>query len=231
MNPNHEEIAREINSKKKITRFNFTPQKMPSTGYALQRKLYTEGKQTNTLRFGKPKGVLISYPETKINSLKERALINYDMNIDFFSNLDSQEYTSEILRFVGKNDFYEIDNLNDINKVKGCYLMCLDDYCQCYIGIANNMRTRIMQHWSLAWPLDRLVFGSDKSLISINSFGIFDTKRIFIKKYNINQKHSDDEDRFINSINEKFVLNRTMGGYQGSLAIAMENSRFREFLN
>ena len=52
--------------------------------------------------------------------------------------------------------------------------MVLDDYKQVYIGIANNIKKRVMNHRSAKKEFGKLIFGSkDNSGLSIDSFKSF----------------------------------------------------------
>ena len=67
-----------------------------------------------------------------------------------------------------------------------------------------------MAHWSKTKPFDRLIFGTiETSILSIDSFRALDTTRIFVAT---NDHTYLKENVYINSFDQKYVLNRTAGG-------------------
>jgi hypothetical protein len=59
----------------------------------------------------------------------------------------------------------------------------LDRYRQAHIGQAEDIRDRIKRHWSRTKQFDRLIFGDNgTSVLSIESFRVLDTTRIFAAK-------------------------------------------------
>lgn len=152
---------------------------------------------------------------------KRRAdyLINFDLNMTFYSNLDREEFNTEIENFKKNNpDFEEVKDLNKFDDVPGYYMMVLDNYCQVYIGTTNNIMNRIRSHWRGIKLFDRLmlpVYGVETSILSIDSFRALDTTRIFaLKDENIYEYEED----LISSFSPKFCGNRLGGGrFLGSL--------------
>lgn len=137
-------------------------------------------------------------------------LENYDLNMNFYQNLDHIKFDNEISKFIEKNKFSEIKNLNNYN-CPGYYVMILDKYCQLYVGTSENIYKRIRQHWTgCKLKFDRLTFGQlTKSRLSIDSFRALDTTRILV--YPTIDTYSQ-EDKFINFFSDEFVCNRVGGG-------------------
>ena len=148
------------------------------------------------------------YTDEKCKILQERALKNYDANIQYFKSLDSNKFNTEIDLFLKNHPRFEIvDDLNKHQKTSGIYIMILDEYKQIYIGLTRSktgIKGRIQSHWSNVMPLDRLIWGSEEySILSIDSFRAFDTTRILIEPHSEFQKTAIDP--FGNPKKEKFL--------------------------
>lgn len=159
----------------------------------------------------------------------DECMKNYDLNMEYFSLLDHDEFNNEIDKFLKRNsEFVEVFDLNLYDHKSGYYLMVLDEYCQIYVGTTTDIKKRIRTHWSASKPFDRLLFpmgAVNKSILSIDSFRALDTTRIFAY---LTDKLYDNEDDFINQFSNKFICNRIGGGrVQGGLleAITMMKSR------
>lgn len=143
----------------------------------------------------------------------KNCLENYDLNMEYLSLLDYDEFNKELDKFIDNNrDFAEVSDLDLYDGKSGYYIMVLDEYCQVYIGTTNDIKRRIRQHWSKKKPFDRLLFpigAVDSSILSIDSFRAFDTTRIFAYT---TEGTFDREDEFINQFPAKFVGNRLGGG-------------------
>lgn len=146
---------------------------------------------------------------------KQRCLMNYDLNLKFYSYLDTAKFENEIEEFINKfTNFIEVFDLNDYDKITGNYLLVLGNYNQVYIGGTNNLKRRIMQHWSKKKEFDRLLFppgnkGIDISRLSIDSFRALDTTQIFVFP---SKFYFEQEDEFKRYFSDEFVVNRIMGG-------------------
>ena len=71
---------------------------------------------------------------------------------------------------------------------------------------------RIITHWQKVKQFDRLIFpwhAIETSKLSIDSFRVLDTTRIFVY---VTQDIYSKEEEFIESFPPKFVLNRVTGG-------------------
>lgn len=151
------------------------------------------------------------YTKSEINKRVLDSLYNYDLNMNYFSSLAQDEFNKEIKNFalINKN-FKEITDIASLSRVAGYYIMVLDKYKQVYIGSSQDIRVRILSHWSKQKEFDRLIFGrKEDSILSIDSFRAYDTTRIFVYPTDNYIKLEND---FINGVGKKFVLNRTSGG-------------------
>ncbi len=151
------------------------------------------------------------YSEAEINKRVADSLYNYDLNMNYFSSLAQDEFAKEIENFSSTNEnFKEIADLAPLSRVSGYYIMVLDKYKQVYIGSSQDIRVRILSHWSKQKEFDRLIFGrKEDSILSIDSFRAYDTTRIFVYSTDNYIKLEND---FINMFSKEFVLNRTSGG-------------------
>ena len=124
---------------------------------------------------------------------------NYDKNIDYFSRLSATEFQNELTKFLKKyKDFKEIFNLNECEDV-GFYLMVLDEYKQVYIGVSDNIKKRIIQHWN-KHPNCLLFRNKEISKLCIDSFKALDTTRIFVWLDQSIKHKKDSFDRFLHEI-------------------------------
>lgn len=144
---------------------------------------------------------------------KKKCLENYDLNIEFLSLLDHNEFSKEINKFLKVNNkFTEVTDLTVYNKKPGYYVMVIDEYCQVYVGTTDDIKRRIQQHWSKRKAFDRLLFpigAVDTSVLSIDSFRAYDTTRIFAY---VTDNLFAKEDDYIKLFSPKFVCNRIGGG-------------------
>lgn len=168
------------------------------------------------------------YCEKHIEACKR----NFGLNMNFFSHLSHEDFESKLEIFLSNHKgFYEINDLKAVSKVSGYYLMVLDEYCQAYIGTSSDIKSRIMRHWAKTKEFDRLIFGNvENSILSVDSFRALDTTRIFVMP-------SEDiyslENTFVIDFpeNEKYLLNRTAGGYlKDGLVEAIILGRFRKLV-
>lgn len=138
---------------------------------------------------------------------------NFDLNMDFFKQLDENEFNLEIDSFLNVHtEFQQINDLNDLDKTPGYYMMVLDEYKQIYIGTSENIKKRIRQHWASSKSFDRLLFPQNEvlgSVLSIDSFRSLDTTRIYAMQ---TSETFDHENSFIEFFNPKFISNRLAGG-------------------
>lgn len=171
------------------------------------------------------------YDDEYIISHIKRALFNFDLNMKFFSCLDSNEFNHTLQKFLQQHpQFVEVKDLNEYRYKTGYYILVLDKYKQIYIGTTNNICGRIRDHWTKTKQFDRLIFGSIfTSRLSIDSFRPLDTTRIFVYTTN---KTFENEDKFISYFPDKFILNRTKGGMLDlGLSQAISNRKYRNFID
>lgn len=167
------------------------------------------------------------YTDEWCKEYQDLCLKNFDLNMDYFSSLDSTEFNNALNSYLSLyKRFIEVENLNDLERVEGYYIMVLDKYKQIYIGKSTDIKKRIRQHWTKTKPFDRILFPMNAwktSVISIDSFRILDTTRIFIWK----KKISDGvERRLIKDFPAKFRTNRIGGDVNTGLeALATMNGR------
>ena len=145
----------------------------------------------------------------------------------YFSTFDKNEFKNSLNEFLKNEHFIEVFDLNKYANVPGYYILVLDEFCQVYIGTTCNIKQRIMSHWSSRKHFDRLIFGGVyNSILSIDSFRALDTTRIFVLKTN---RTFIDENKYIDGLHSKFMLNRTCGGrLEGGLMEAIRGRRIRE---
>lgn len=171
------------------------------------------------------------YDDEYIISHTKRALFNFDLNMRFFSKLDSEEFNRTIENFSRQYpQFIEIKDLNEYQYQSGYYLLVLDKYKQIYLGTTNDICRRIRDHWTRSKQFDRLIFGSVfTSRLSIDSFRPLDTTRIFVYP---TEKIFENEDNFISSFPDKFILNRTKGGIlKLGLSESISNRKYRNLID
>lgn len=141
---------------------------------------------------------------------RKKCLKNFDLNMQYMNNLSEDKFNKELNKLLKLRKFIQIHDLNACDKIEGIYILVLDKYKQIYIGMSNNIKRRIMAHWSKKMSFDRLICGNvESSVLSVDSFGALDTTRIYIyPTYDIY-----DEEKYLESkINSNFLLNRTGGG-------------------
>ncbi|MGW6251281.1 hypothetical protein ACWF5S_08510 [Peribacillus butanolivorans] len=121
--------------------------------------------------------------------------------------------------------FKEITDLAPpLSGVPGYYIIVLDEYAQAYIGMSNNITKRIQSHWSKQKEFDRLIFGSkENSTLSIEALEL-----MIKREYLSIQLLKGHEDNFINLFNNKYLLNRYIGGTLDGFKKAIFNRKTRE---
>lgn len=160
----------------------------------------------------------VIYTDKQCEELRQRALMNYDINMQYFSSLNKTAFRADIKKFLKEHpDFQKVEDLHVYNKRQGVYVMVLGGFCQAYIGISKNIFNRIQQHWLYNQkPLDRLIMGDvETSIISIDSFLPLDTTEIYVKLMPdaTDELLSMTEKELVcNSIDQRYLLNRTRGG-------------------
>lgn len=173
-------------------------------------KLRKDNFATDSNKSGLVPGTII--PSNLYQKYLDEAPINFDYNMNFYSKLSKIEFNDMIENLVNETSFVEITNLQEYAEVSGLYAMIIGEYCQIYIGKADNIKKRILRHWSQIMPLDRLIFGDTKrSRIGIDSFRALDTSKILVYPLNLDEA-AVLENKYIEKISDKFLINRTIGG-------------------
>lgn len=153
------------------------------------------------------------YSDKYITYQTERAIKNFNLNMKYFNSLDKQFFNTAINEFIKNNpNFKQVFDLKDYVNKPGYYVMVLDNYCSLYIGTTDNISGRIRAHWSKKKQFDRLIYPAyavDSSTLSIDSFKALDTTRIFAY---ITKTTYSMEQKFIEQIPSKYLLNRIGGG-------------------
>lgn len=173
-------------------------------------KLTKDNFATDSDKSGLVTGTII--PSNLYQKYMEEAPINFDYNMDFYSKLSKIEFNDMIKNLINETSFVEITNLPEYSEVSGLYAMIIGGYCQIYIGKADNIKKRILRHWSQIMPLDRLILGDAKrSRIGIDSFRALDTTKILVCPLSLAEAVAL-ENKYIEKIPDKFLINRTIGG-------------------
>lgn len=192
-----------------------------SGGLKLTRENYIKVGSKSSFGSGLP------FTEQFIKRHTKDCLRNFDLNMQNFSSLSKKEFNDELTRFLDKTKvFQEVTDLSLLNASPGYYIMVLDEYSQAYIGRSGDITRRIRTHWTKHTQFDRLIFGEvDNSILSIDSFRAYDTTRIFVY---VTDDLEGFENDFINSIDDKYLLNRTIGGTLDGLFEAMLHGKTRK---
>lgn len=166
------------------------------------------------------------YTETYKNKVYKDCMKNFDMNMEYFAKLNHEDFTQYIERFVKKYKLSEVNDLNVLNNKNGIYILVLDEYNQVYIGVSNNIKKRIQNHWSNKKEFSRLIYGNvNTSILSIDSFGALDTTRIYYKEVNGFFATDKEEEKLVKTFKKEYRLNRVAGGINGE-----ENSSLRNLM-
>lgn len=150
---------------------------------------------------------------------QQKSLVNYDLNMNFFSKIKYADFEKVITRLKKKfKKLVEITDLSDYGKKSGVYILILDAYKQVYVGQTSNIKKRISQHWRDRKEFSKLIFGNvETSVLSIDSFGALDTTRILVYETDSKYNQIEVEEEITNYIPKKYLLNRTKGGDRGFL--------------
>lgn len=151
------------------------------------------------------------YNDSFCEELQEKCLINFDKNMEFCKQIPRDEFEDVLQSLISCNKkIRQVFDLNECKDIEGIYILVLDEYNQMYIGQSQNIKRRIMQHWSKRKSFDRLIFGTvNNSVLSIDSFGALDTTRIFVLE---TEKLDYYEVKLQKKIPLAFNLNRLSGG-------------------
>jgi len=170
-----------------------------------------------------------TYTDQYVKQHYEKCMHNYDLNMNYFLQLNHDEFDKYLNSFVTKNKLKEIFDLKEVEQRCGVYILVLDEYNQVYIGISNNnVKERILQHWRSKKEFDRLIYGyKEQSTISIDSFGALDTTRIFFKELKWYQDINEQEENIVSRFRKKYILNRVDGGINSEKNETIRNLKLR----
>ena len=162
------------------------------------------------------------YNEEFIKRNKEAILKNHNLNLKFYTELDYEEFNKnldKVLKLKKNNGLKKVTDLKEYIGKKGIYIMVLDKYKQIYIGQSKrDVVERIINHWKRKVEFENLLIGKvNESKLSIDTFGMLDTTRIYIEDidplyYNNSEKIDKREEYLINSIPEQYLINKVGGG-------------------
>ena len=158
---------------------------------------------------------------------RELCLQNFDLNMKYFNILNKECFEKEVMDFLSRHpNFKEVTNLNDYIEIPGYYMMILDTYKQVYIGKSNNIKRRIMQHWSKVKKFDRTLFpmyAVTASCFSIDFFRALDTTRIYAWNTELNEGL---ESELVADFPQVYCTNRIGGDVSNGIeAILTQNKR------
>ncbi|MDJ0379204.1 GIY-YIG nuclease family protein [Cryobacterium sp. PH31-L1] len=151
---------------------------------------------------------------------RDEALINFDLNMEFFSQIPPADFEAALTKMLQKNkQLRPVSDLKDWTGDGGLYVMVFDEYRQVYVGQSGNIRARIKKHWSGTKAFDRLLCGSpEESVLSIDSFRCLDTTRIFAAR---TTRVDVLERRILSTLPKEYVLNRVNGGRPDGLRLML----------
>lgn len=160
---------------------------------------------------------LTTFTDSYCIAYQNECLINYDLNMKFFSKIKYKDFEKMINSLKKQfKELMEIDDLSIYDKKPGLYILVLDKYKQVYVGQTKNIKKRIMQHWTKRKEFFKLIFGDVKtSVLSIDSFGALDTTRILIYEMEDLLSQLELEEKITKFIPNEYLLNRTKGGDRG----------------
>lgn len=100
-------------------------------------------------------------------------------------------------------EFQKVENLDALKERNGIYLLVLDEYNSCYLGQSNDLRKRIMRHWSR----NDYFTGT-----GIDMFKAKDTTRIYVAFTEGKHQINSLEHQAINYMPARYALNCLSGG-------------------
>ncbi len=103
--------------------------------------------------------------------------------------------------FFSKSPWQEVTDLTKFNEINGIYALVLDGYDKCYIGQAQNIKKRILQHWRT----DRI------GTYGIDLFRAKDTTRIYVFQVSKEETNQNEYD-YVQKIPQEYRLNVLHGG-------------------
>ena len=152
------------------------------------------------------------YKKEWCEEYRELCLKNYDLNMKYFKSLNKTDFENAITNFLNKyKGFRSVENLSDFDGICGYYIMVLDKYKQVYIGKSENIKRRILSHWSSTKAFDRTLFpmyAVETSCFSIDFFRALDTTRIFVWERELSDRI---ESKLVKDFPKKYCTNHIGG--------------------
>lgn len=150
---------------------------------------------------------------------RDAALVNFDLSLSYFASLGADEFELALERALSHGGgFTQVQSLAEWDGVEGVYVMVFDEYRQFYVGQSVDLRRRIKAHWSKRKSFDRLLLGSPyDSIFPVDELRALDTTRIYAKA---TTNPFDLEQRTEAASDQRFCLNRMMGGQPDATAVA-----------
>lgn len=156
---------------------------------------------------------------------------NFELNMQYFDSLSREKFCQYLSDFQKRNELREIFDLKEVHGVEGIYILVLDEYKQVYIGQSNDIKKRILRHWSSKKEFSQLLFGSvEESVLSIDSFGALDTTRIFYKSVSSRQIYRVEE-KLVKAFDSIYLLNRVGGGLNSISDSVKRNLELQSSMN
>ncbi len=157
------------------------------------------------------------YNEEYIRRHTPAIMKNLELNLNYFDKLNYEDFNTkfqDFLKLKSNSNIKEVSDLNLYKKSSGIYILVLDKYKQVYIGQATKSITqRIVRHWSRKIEFDSILVGkTNETKISIDSFGIMDTTRIFVEEIDSMSKIDSREEFLIKHFPKEYILNKIGGG-------------------
>jgi len=157
------------------------------------------------------------YNEEYIKRQTPAIMKNLELNLQFFEKLDYEDFSNTLNSFLSlkrNSKIKEVFDLNLYKKSSGIYILVLDKYKQIYIGqTTTSITQRIISHWKRKIEFEKLLIGkTNEAKISIDSFGILDTSRIFVEEIDNISIIDLREDYLIQHFPQQYILNKIGGG-------------------
>lgn len=169
------------------------------------------------------------YTNEKMEEHYKDVMINYDLNINYFNDLDRALFNKELNRYLKKHKkFVEVLELKSLENISGYYILVSDKYKQVYIGTSSNIYRRIRGHWSNKIDFYRMIFPGGavySSKMSIMSLRALDTTRIFVLK---TKQTFDLEEFLVDGFSEEFLMNRISGGITDGMVNPLTMIKYRK---
>ena len=187
------------------------------------RKMDTENYVRTRWQFDKAFGNFLNIINEDIDEVYELfktvSLMNYDLNMYYMKEVLYRPRFYQFLdyHFSYKSEFEEVYDLREYDR-PGLYVMVLEEYNQIYVGITGkSIKKRIQAHWNKDKDLLNQVLGGDfyGSKISIDSYRVYDTTRIFVYRPSLIQNKDDIwkmEEELIETYPSEYMCNRLCGG-------------------